>query len=139
MNTASSIEFRFDKQLQRDQVLALYRACRWSAAEKPDQLLAALAGSDSVVSAWQGGRLIGLGNAISDGAMVVYYPHLLVDPEHQRAGIGRQIMEHLRERYRAFHQQVLLSVDDAFDFYQRLGFQDTRGVRPMWIYQGSDM
>jgi GNAT superfamily N-acetyltransferase len=135
----SAIEFRFDKQLPRDQVLALYRACRWSAAEKPDELLRALAGSDSVVSAWDGDRLLGLGNAISDGAMVVYYPHLLVDPEYHRAGIGRQIVERLAERYRRFHQQVLLAVDDAYGFYQRVGFQDTRGVRPMWIYQGSDM
>jgi hypothetical protein len=30
----------------------------------------ALAGSDSVVSAWQGEQLLGLGNAISDGAVL---------------------------------------------------------------------
>jgi hypothetical protein len=45
----SSIEFRFDKQLPLAQVLALYRACHWSAADKPDELLMALAGSDNVV------------------------------------------------------------------------------------------
>jgi hypothetical protein len=72
----SSIEFRFDKQFPRDQVLALYRACQWSAADKPSELLMALAGSDNVVSAWQSEQLLGLGNAISDGAMVVYYGHL---------------------------------------------------------------
>jgi hypothetical protein len=69
----SSIEFRFDKQLPLAQVLALYRACHWSAADKPDELLMALAGSDNAVSAWQGDELLGLGNAISDGVMVVYY------------------------------------------------------------------
>jgi GNAT superfamily N-acetyltransferase len=135
----SSIECRFDEQLPGDHVLALHRVCDWSAADKPDELLMALAGSDSVVSAWQGEQLLGLGNAISDGAMVVYYPHLLVNPKYHRAGIGRQIMERLGDRYRRFHQQVLLAVDDAYGFYQRVGFQDTRGVRPMWIYQGFDL
>ena len=137
--TTPTIQFRYDKQLPRDQVVALYRACRWSAAEKPDELLRALAGSDSVVSAWDGDRLLGLGNAISDGAMVVYYPHLLVNPEFHRVGIGRRIIERLAVRYRGFHQQVLLAVDDAYGFYRRVGFEDTRGVRPMWIYRGSDM
>jgi GNAT superfamily N-acetyltransferase len=33
---------------------------------------------------------VGLGNAISDGALVVYYPHMLVLPEYQGRGIGRR-------------------------------------------------
>jgi GNAT superfamily N-acetyltransferase len=133
------IEIRDEKELPREKVLALYQACRWSAADKPDELLRALAGSHSVISAWKGEELLGLANAISDGALVVYYPHLLVSPSHQQSGIGRRIMQKMNERYGSLHQQVLLAVDDAYGFYQRLGFRDTAGVRPMWVYHGSDM
>ena len=70
--------------------MALYQANGWSAAEKPLLLQKALAASHSLVTAWDGPKLVGLGNAITDGYLVVYYPHLLVLPDYQ----GRSIHVH---------------------------------------------
>jgi len=77
---ADNIEYREGIDLPRDQVLNLYRACGWSAASKPLALLQALRKSETVISAWHQGALVGLGNTIADGALVVYYPHLIVLP-----------------------------------------------------------
>jgi len=63
----------------------------------------ALQHSHSLVTARINGRLVGLGNAISDGYLVVYFPHLLVHPEVQRQGIGRLIMQEMLQRYSGFH------------------------------------
>jgi GNAT superfamily N-acetyltransferase len=133
----SNIELRHQQELPREQVISLYRECGWSSAEKPDRLLKALANSDIVISAWQTDTLIGLGNAISDRALVVYYPHLLIRPAFQRQGIGQQILTALQERYADFHQQILLSDHQAVKFYQKQGFQIPQSVVPLWIYQGS--
>lgn len=133
-----NIEFRDDCELPENQVLHLYSECRWSSATKPRELLRALSNSDSVVSAWHQATLVGLGNAISDGALVVYYPHLLVLPPYQRSGIGRSIMNRLQQRYLGFHQQVLLAVLDAVPFYERLGFVQAQSVKALWIYDDSD-
>jgi GNAT superfamily N-acetyltransferase len=92
-----------------------------------------------VISAWHAGTLVGLGNAISDGALVVYYPHLLVRPAFHRQGIGRRIIETLQNRYAGYHQQVLLAVKDAVDFYQHCGFQKASSVEPMWICDDSNL
>jgi hypothetical protein len=46
-------------------------------------------GSHSLVTAWDDDRLVGLGNAISDGHLVVYYPHLLVHPDYQAEALAR--------------------------------------------------
>jgi predicted N-acetyltransferase YhbS len=100
--------------------------------------MAALAGSHSVISAWDGQRLIGLGNAISDGALVVYYPHLLVLPEYQRLGIGREIMRRLMSRYASFHQHAILADGDAIGFYAKFGFRRPTAVQAMWIYAEQD-
>ena len=54
-------------------VISLYEANNWSAAKKPVELCKALANSDSLFLAWHGERLAGLGNAISDGYLVVYF------------------------------------------------------------------
>ncbi len=60
--------------IAQDEVIEIYRLNQWSSAEKPDQLMAALRNSHSLVTARQNGKLVGLGNALSDGHLVVYYP-----------------------------------------------------------------
>jgi GNAT superfamily N-acetyltransferase len=122
----------------RDQVLRLYRANAWSSANKPEALMAGLAGSHSLVSAWADQTLIGLGNAISDGHLVVYYPHLLVHPDWQRQGVGAAILLRLRERYADFHQHVIMADGNAADFYRRMGFSRAGQTEAMWIYDGND-
>lgn len=127
-----------DDRIEADEVVALYRANGWSSAEKPVELLAALRNSHSLATARIGGRLVGLGNAISDGHLVVYYPHLLVHPECHGRGIGRKLMEALQERYRGFHQQMLTADGKAIEFYRKMGFERAGKTEPMWIYAGRD-
>ena len=91
-----------------------------------------------MVTAWDEARLVGLGNAISDGALVVYYPHLLVLPEYQGRGIGRELMRRLMARYRGFHQQMVVADGRAIAFYQKCGFTRAGKSEPMWIYEGQD-
>jgi hypothetical protein len=69
------------RDIPKEDIIALYKANGWSAAEKPDRLYRVLMNSHSLITAWGGDRLIGPGNAISDGFLVVYYPHLLVHPD----------------------------------------------------------
>ena len=132
------IELREDKELPLDQVLALYRANKWSSADKPDALLNHLRESHSVVSAWDGEELIGLGNVMSDGQLVAYYSHLLVSPERQNDGVGTRIARRLMERYQNFHQQVLLADGQSIEFYRRLGFTNAGSTQSMWIFQGDE-
>jgi len=121
-----------------DEVLNLYNANNWSAAKKPKQLLMALNNSHSLITARLSGELIGLGNAISDGHLVVYYPHLLVHPDHQRKGIGRDMMNTLKEKYAGFHQHMLTADADAIAFYKSLGFEKAGNTESMWIYEGNE-
>jgi len=131
-------ELREQKDLPREQVLALYRANHWSSAEKPDALMNHLRQSHSLVSAWEGERLIGLGNVLSDGQLVAYYSHLLVHPDRQGAGVGAAIARRLMQRYRDFHQQVVLADGKTIGFYERLGFKPAGQTRSMWIFQGDE-
>lgn len=126
------------RELPVESVLALYRANEWSSAQKPDLLHKALIASHSLVTAWDGTDLVGLGNAISDGYLVVYYPHLLVLPEYQGRGIGTELMRQLMARYRGFHQHMLVADGRALDFYRKCGFERAGKTEPMWIYAGHD-
>lgn len=133
-----ALSISLDDRIETDEVIALYRANDWSSADKPEQLLAALRNSHGLVTARLDGRLIGLGNAISDGHLVVYYPHLLVHPEFQGQGIGRQMMDALQQRYAGLHMQMLTADGRAISFYENLGFSRAGQTQPMWIYAGGE-
>lgn len=132
------IDYCFNDHLEEDEVVALYQANEWSSANKPRELLCALRSSHSLVTARHDSQLVGLANAISDGYLVVYYPHLLVLPTYQRQGIGREIMKLIQSKYTHFHQQTLLADGDALKFYEAMGFVRAGRTEPMWIYDGDD-
>ena len=132
------IEIKETKEINKEKIIELYQANKWSSAEKPDLLYKALMNSDSLITAWDGDRLVGLGNAISDGYLVVYYPHLLVHPDYQGKGIGRIIVDRFQKKYGNFHQQMLTADGRAIDFYQKCGFKKAGSTQSMWIYQGDE-
>jgi len=133
-----SIKISETRDIEREKIIALYKANGWSAAEKPDELYQALINSHSLVTAWDGDKLVGLGNAISDGYLVVYYPHLLVHPEYQGKGIGKMMVARMQEIYGTFHMQILVADGKAVDFYERVGFVRAGETQPMWIYKGNE-
>jgi GNAT superfamily N-acetyltransferase len=132
------LEISLNDKIYTDEVLEIYKANKWSSSEKQAQLMAALQNSHSLVTARISGKLVGLGNAISDGHLVVYYPHLLVHPSYQRKGIGKKMMQALQDKYSTFHQQVLTADVNAIKFYTKLGFVRAGNTASMWIYLGND-
>lgn len=132
------IDVNMADEIEQNEILELYCENHWSSAEKPDLLMKALRNSDALVTARISGKLVGLANAISDGYLVVYYPHMLVHPAHQGKGIGRKLMEAMQTKYSSFHQQMLTADGEAVDFYKRLGFDKAGVAKAMWIYGGNE-
>ena len=132
------VTFSEQRDIPIEQILPIYEANGWSSAQKPQALHQALLNSHGLISAWEDDRLIGIGNAISDGFLVVYYPHLLVHPDYQGQGIGQSIMERLKRRYAAMHMHMLVADSEAIQFYEKCGFERAGKTSPMWIYAGND-
>lgn len=133
-----TIRLSEEKIFDETEVIALYKLLKWSSAEKPQQLISALKNAHTLVVAYANEKLVGLGYAITDGHLVVYYPHLLVHPEFQGKGIGKMIMDQLQKKYTNFHQQVLVAEEEVIDFYKKLGFERAGKTEPLWIYQGDE-
>lgn len=132
------IHYSERRDIEITQVIRLYEVNGWTSAQKPKLLHQALLNSHSLISAWQNELLVGIGNAISDRFLVVYYPHLLVHPDHQGKGIGRTLVEKLKQRYAGFHMHMLVADNDAIAFYEKCGFTRAGNTEPMWIYSGND-
>lgn len=132
------IEINTDDSIAEDEVVSLYQSNNWSSAHHPERLIPALRNSHTLVTARIQGRLVGIANAISDGYLVVYYPHLLVHSEFHGIGIGRKIMDTMQSIYSEFHQQMLVADSEAIDFYKAIGFKKAGTTESMWIYSGDD-
>ncbi len=132
------VEIKKTKEIPIDSILEIYRLNEWSSAAKPEVLHQALTNSHTLISAWVGKKLVGIANAISDGHLVVYYPHMLIHPQYQSKGIGSKIMEAMQHIYGNFHQQMLTADGEAIEFYKKCGFEKAGKTKSMWIYQGND-
>jgi len=114
-----NFEIKETKEIPEDQLLELYRLIEWSSAEKPELLCKALKNSHTLISAWVDDKMVGIANAISDGYLVVYYPHMLVNPDYQGQGIGSKMMEAMQGKYSKYHQQMLTADVESINFYKK--------------------
>src|SRR5690606_27000051 len=91
---AHEIVISADDRPGREELVELYDAVGWTSyTTDPDVLVAAVEGSTRVVTARYGEDLLGLARVVSDGASIAYLQDVLVRPELQREGVGRQLVQ----------------------------------------------
>ncbi|WP_035768188.1 GNAT family N-acetyltransferase [Arthrobacter castelli] len=114
-------------------LVRLYAAVGWTAYTKaPESLAAAISGSSYVITARMNGELVGLARAVSDNATICYIQDILVDPQYQRSGLGRQMVEAILGQYPDVRQKVLVSDAEPGQraFYESLGFTEASDMDP---------
>ena len=89
----SNIEYKEIKTFGRDELERLFLSVEWSSGRYPERLVQAMQRYETVLSAWDGERLVGMLCAMDDGVMTAYIHYLLVAPEYQHCGIGRRLVE----------------------------------------------
>jgi ribosomal protein S18 acetylase RimI-like enzyme len=95
----------------------------WPRPPSPERHLEILRGSDHVVLAKDGLRVVGFVTAISDGVISAYIPLLEVLPEHQDRGIGAELVRRLLAELGDLYMIDLVCDEDVVAFYERLGLQ----------------
>ncbi|WLV77117.1 GNAT family N-acetyltransferase [Lacticaseibacillus parahuelsenbergensis] len=127
-----------NRKLDDEAVLALYQAVGWVMYTRdPVKLKRALAQSLKVLGAFDGDRLVGLIRAVGDGETILFIQDLLVLPNYQRQGIGRQLVKALVDHYPEVRQRVLLTDDqpDTRAFYEKIGFVSSDHFGVVAFYQ----
>ena len=66
------IEYKQIHEFDRDVLQDLFLSVAWSSGHYPDRLQKAMAGFETVISAWDGEKLIGMICAMDDGIMTAY-------------------------------------------------------------------
>ncbi|WP_026702898.1 GNAT family N-acetyltransferase [Salibacterium aidingense] len=111
----------------------LFLSVKWESGHFPSELLKAMRGSHFVVTAWDGDKLIGLINALSDGVLTAYFHYMLINPGYQGKGIGKEMMALMLDKYQGYETKVLVAYPNVVEFYGKLGFKTAAGTTPMFI------
>ena len=127
------LKYLESKVFTPSELAELFLSVNWDSGNHPGRLARAMAGSDFVVSARDGERLVGLASVISDGAMNAYVPYLVVHPEYQGRGLGREFMARVLEHCQSLPRTALIAYAPAVPFYERCGFCPGRGKTPMFV------
>ena len=114
--------FKYDKDIAKDKLVKLFSSVGWKTAEYPNRLHHAILHSKYVISAWKGEELIGLMSAIDDGAINVFITYLLVKPEYQKQGIGKQMMNDFCKKYEGFGRRIVSTELDKEKYYNNFNF-----------------
>ena len=133
------IKYTEEKTFTQDQVQELFKSVGWISAEYPQRLHKALMNSQTVLTAWDGERLVGLARVLDDSELVAFVHYVLVHPEYQGQKIAGNMVEYIRDKYKNY-----LYIDEMPEdsknvaFYESHGFHFMEGGTPIQIYNFSD-
>lgn len=116
-----------------EQLKDLFLSVEWSSGHYPDKLVMAMKNFETVFSAWDGNRLIGMICAMDDGIMTAYIHYLLVNPEYQDKKIGSELVRMAKEKYSDYLRIVLVTYNSELAFYEKCGFEKSDNSSPMCI------
>lgn len=117
------IEYTDRRGFTRTEISELFSSVNWEVSGRTDQLLTALNGGFSnVISARDGGRLVGLICSMDDGVLTAYIHYLLVQPDYRGCGIGTELLHKMTEIYKNYFRIEVIADNTAADFYRANGF-----------------
>jgi GNAT superfamily N-acetyltransferase len=114
-----------------DELSELYRAAPLGV--KPAADLATVFGNSMFnCFVYSGASLVGAGRALADGLDCAYIADVAVHPDHQRRGLGREIIERLVESAQGHKKIILYANPGAERFYTKLGFYPMNTAMAIW-------
>ena len=121
--------FELTDYITTEEYMAMRKIVGWS--EFPlEQASEGLKNSFILVCFRKNGKPVGIGRAVSDRGYVVYIADVIVVPEYQGQGLGREIMNTLMEKIRGSMKPgyrvmiSLLAAKGKEEFYKKFGFVD---------------
>lgn len=127
------ITYKDTHDFSSEQLEDLFLSVEWSSGHYPDKLVTAMRNFETVFSAWDGDRLVGMICAMDDGIMTAYVHYLLVNPEYQDKHIGRELVGMVKEKYSDYLRIAVIAYNAELDFYENCGFKKSDDSSPMFI------
>ena len=133
-------EYTEEKRFTKEQVQELFESVGWISARYPQRLYKALMHSSTVLTVWDGERLVGLARVLDDSEMLAQIHYVLVHPDYQGQGIAGKMIEYIKEKYKNFLYIEGIPEDKKnVPFYEKHGFQVMENGAAIQICNYNDM
>lgn len=127
------ITYKDTHDFKAEELQDLFLSLEWSSGHFPDKLVIAMKHFETVYTAWDGDKLVGLVCAMDDSVMTAYIHYMLVRPEYQKMGIGKALIEKMKAHYKDYLRIVLVAYDKELGFYEHCGFEKAKDDSAMFI------
>ena len=127
------ITYKDTHDFKAEELQDLFLSLEWSSGHFPDKLVIAMKHFETVYTAWDGDKLVGLVCAMDDSVMTAYIHYMLVRPEYQKMGIGKALIEKMKTHYKDYLRIVLVAYDKELGFYEHCGFEKAKDDSAMFI------
>lgn len=127
------IQYKTTKNFSENELKDLFLSVNWSSGNYPEKLVTAMKKSSSVFTAWDGKKLVGLINVLDDGIMTAYVHYLLINPDFHGRGIGKNLVNCVKKKYKDYLRIVLVAYNKEIGFYEHCGFTVGEEKVPMFI------
>lgn len=118
------ITYTEEKKFDNKSIVDLFSSVGWVSAQYPTRLYKALMHSSTVITAWDGDRLVGLVRVLDDSELVAYMRYVLVHPDYHGQGIAGTMVEMVKEKYKDYlYIELMPEERKNAAFYEKHGFQ----------------
>jgi len=125
------ISYRINAPVTVEQVISLFRDSGLRRpTDDPGRIQRMLANANLILTAWDGERLVGIARCLTDFSYCCYLSDLAVRKDYQRMGIGKELIQRLRQVLGDEVMILLLAAPEAMGYYPKLGFEN---VNNAWI------
>ena len=133
------ITYTEEKKFTQDEVQNLFLSVGWISGQYPSRLYKALMHSSTVITAWDGSRLVGLVRLIDDSELVAYMHYVLVDPAYHGQGIASNMIKMAKAKYRNYlYLEIMPEERKNASFYEKHGFHVMSNGAAMQLCNFSD-
>lgn len=118
-----AITYTDTKEFTEKNLQELFLSVGWLSAKYPARLKKALDHCETVFTAWDQDKLVGLVNAIDDSELTAYVHYLCVNPAYQGMGIGTKLIDKIKEKYQSYLYLILIAENEPLiAYYKQHGF-----------------
>lgn len=119
-----TITYTEEKKFTQEEVQQLFLSVGWVSGQYPSRLYKALINSSTVLTAWDGDKLVGLVRVLDDSEMVAYMHYVLVNPDYQGQKIAGTMIGMIKEKYKDYiYLEIMPEESKNAAFYEKFGFK----------------
>ena len=118
------ISYQVEREIDPAAVADLFRR---SGIRRPvedlDRIGRMIGHANLILCAWDGEKLVAIARALTDFSYCCYLSDLAVDRAYQKQGIGKGLVDRMKEIVGEEVMILLLSAPEAENYYPHLGFE----------------